>query len=48
MVIGAMELAGRNWAGFVVFEVIMCGLLIGVCYARGEAAMALGEVTGLA
>ncbi len=36
LVEGAVELAGRHWIAFAVFMVVMCGMMIAICYARGE------------
>ena len=33
---GAIVLAGRYWITFAAFLLIMIGVLIGICYAKGE------------
>ena len=34
--LGSFVLAGRNWIAFVVFLVVMIGVIITICYAKGE------------
>jgi hypothetical protein len=34
--VGAFILAGRHWLAFFVFEIGMVGLIIAICFAKGE------------
>jgi hypothetical protein len=37
VITGASFLAGRHWVAYVVFMLVMVGVLTCICYAKGEA-----------
>ncbi len=36
LILGAPVLAERNWIAFAAFLIVMIGVLVGICYAKGE------------